>query len=143
MNKQGHAETLQARQLGNQNALTHGAYRAGAGLTPRADEIAAGISAEARHLTSADRLLVEELARMKDLSERFDLMFAKKGLAGRRDNISSALAARLSLSRRISQLCRELGLTPAARVGWVAELTEAEALSAVLAQDRQGRGTVR
>jgi hypothetical protein len=138
MNKKGHPATLQARQLGNQNAKKHGAYaKKRDDLSPRAKEIVAELS-KASHVDPLDWLLVEETARMAELVESLHADILAHGLTNRNGQPRGVVLICLRASQRLERLCTQFALTPQARATWASSLAQGS-LGMALAEQRRQR----
>jgi hypothetical protein len=133
VNNQGHKQTLQPRQPGNRNAVSHGFYATHRSLSPRGQETVEWLFANATHLIPTDRVVVEELAHILDLRDRMD----ERGYDGRR--ATSELEVRTKISLRVEKLTSRLALTPEARLSWAATGLGTATVEAALAEARRRR----
>lgn len=119
-NPKGHAETLVASHPDNAHAARHGLFsRTGKVLQPRAQAIADELMT-APHMTSLDRLTVEEigrvLARIEALDDELD--------TARGATRKTLLEIRLKASRELRTWLKECGLTPRSRAEFAKKLAE-------------------
>ena len=137
MSKRGHPQTLQARQPGNTNRLTHGAYSklARADLDPAAREIADALM-EAPHVDLLDWLAAEEIGALVVQLGRIDAALAD-GRVERNGTARSLILVRLKLSARLESWLRQFGLTPASRAEWAKQLAEGESLAQSIRRARE------
>ncbi len=133
MNSEGHHESLIPAQPGNGNALRHGAYSPRT-LTPRAQEIAAGLMAAA-HTVPLDQIAAEEIAALIAIVESVDADLAQRGLLNRSGQPRTLLDLRIRLSGRLERWLREFGATPASRVDWVGKLSNTDDLLSTLRRE--------
>jgi hypothetical protein len=136
MNKRGNPETLQARQPGNRNRLTHGAYSklARAELEPAAKEIADALM-QAPHVDPLDRLAAEEIGALVVQLDRIDAALAD-GRVERGGTARALIVVRDKLSGRLESWLRQFGLTPASRAEWARQLAEGESLAETIRRRR-------
>jgi ATP phosphoribosyltransferase regulatory subunit HisZ len=132
-------KTLQARQPGNRNAVTHDCYSRDPKLSPRAVEIAEGIFEAVSHLAPLHQPLVEELARVLANRERLEVALLDAGFSAKHD---WRWELRRGLTRDIDRLSSRLGLTPEAQVRWAAALSQTESVQDALDELRRERETL-
>jgi hypothetical protein len=130
MNKHGHKETLRSQQLGNTNAVRHGAFSRQT-LAPRARELAEALL-DAPHTVPLDRIAAEEIGAVVAMLEAIDDDLLERGLTDRHGDARSLVELRIRLSGRLERWLREFGATPASRVQWVERLSRGEALGDVV-----------
>ena len=130
MNAKGHKQNLVARQMGNTNAVRHGAHSPRV-REPRSHEVADAVLA-LPHVTEIDRIGAEELGGMVAVAEALDRDIAEHGVTDEKGRVRSVVALRIRVSGRIERWLREYGATPASRVEWVERVSRGAEIADVL-----------